>query len=66
MTVDHRVDRFGRFLLLKCGVYFFSRRVPKALLTRFQRVRAVLCPHIRNEIEGLNATNRLSVQLDIA
>ena len=66
MTVDHRVDHFGRFLFLKRGVYYYSRRVPKALQARFQRVRVVLCLHTRNEIEALNAANRLSVQLDMA
>ena len=66
MTVDHRVDHFSRYLFLKRGVYYYSRRVPKALQPRFQRVRVVLCLHTRNEVEALNAANRLSVQLDMA
>ena len=65
MRVEHRVEHFPRRLFIKRGVFYFVRRVPKALQERFGRVRVVLCLHTRNELEALNAANRISVQLDI-
>ena len=66
MAVEHWVEHFPRRVFLKRGVYYYVRRVPKALQTRFQRVRVVLCLHTRNEREALNAANCISVQLDMA
>jgi hypothetical protein len=45
MRVEHWVEHFPRRLLVKRGVYYYVRRVPKALQARFQRVRVVLCLH---------------------
>ena len=66
VRVEQWVEHFPRRLFIKRGVYYYVRRVPKALQTRFQRQRVVLCLHTRNEIEALNAANRISVQLDMA
>ena len=66
MRVEHRVEQFPRRLFVKRGVYYYVRRVPRALQERFGRVRVELCLHTRNEAEALTAANRLSVQLDIA
>jgi len=64
MRVEHWVEHFPRRLFVKRGVYYYVRRVPKALQARFQRVRVVLCLHTRRESEALSAANRISVQLD--
>jgi len=61
-----RVDHFPRRPFVNRGVYYFDRHVPKALQARVQRVRVVLCLHTWNEIEALNANNRLFIQLDMA
>jgi integrase len=66
MRVEHWVEHSPRRLFVKRGVYYYVRRVPKALQARFQRVRVVLCLNTRNESEALNAANRISVQLEMA
>jgi hypothetical protein len=66
VSVVHWVEHSPRRLFVKCGVYYYVRRVPKALQARFQRSRVVLCLHTRIEIEALNAANRISVQLEMA
>ena len=66
MAVEQGVEHSPRRLFVKCGVYYYVRRVPKALQVRFQRSRVVLCLHTRIEIEALNAANRISVQLEMA
>jgi len=66
VRVEQWVEHFPQRLFIKRGGYYYVRRVPKALQERFQRQRVVLCLHTRNEIEALNAANRISVQLDIA
>jgi len=66
VAVEQGVEHSPRRLFVKCGVYYYVRRVPKALQVRFQRSRVVLCLHTRIEIEALNAANRISVQLEMA
>jgi len=66
MRVEHWVEHSPRRLFVKRGVYYYVRRVPKALQARFQRVRVVLCLNTRKEYEALNAANRISVQLEMA
>ena len=66
MSVEHLVEHFPRRLFVKSGVYYYVRRVPKALQARFQRSRVVLCLHTRKESEALRAANRISVQLEMA
>jgi integrase len=66
VSVEHWVEHSPRRLFVKCGVYYYVRRVPKALQARFQRARVVLCLHTRNETEALVAANRVSVQLEMA
>ena len=55
-----------RRLFIKRGVYYFERRVPKALQQRFGRIRVRLCLHTGNEGEARKAANLISAQLDLA
>ena len=58
------VDQFDRYLYAKRGIYYYSRRVPTGLQTRFQRVRVVLCLHTSDEQRAIDAANRISVHLE--
>jgi len=58
------VDHFDRYLYVKRGVYYYSRRVPIGLQARFQRVRVVLCLHTSDEQRAIDAANRISVHLE--
>ncbi len=55
-----------RRLFVKRGVYYFERRVPKALQSRFGRIRIRLCLHTRSHGEALKAAQLISTQLDMA
>lgn len=64
VVVDQTVDQIGRHLFRKRGIYYYSRRVPKRLQTRFQRVRVVASLHTRCIKQARTASVILTAQLD--
>jgi len=64
VVVDQTVDQIGRHLFRKRGIYYYSRRVPKGLQTRFQRVRVVASLHTRCIKQARTASVILTAQLD--
>ncbi|CAN7242080.1 SDR family oxidoreductase [Bosea sp. LjRoot237] len=45
-------------------MFYFSRRVPKALQTQFDRTRVVACLHTRSAAQARKLATVLSVQLE--
>ena len=64
--VDPVVDQKVAHTFTKRGVFYFSRRVPKALQTRFARARVVTCLHTRSSTRARQLAAALSVQLEMA
>jgi integrase len=58
------VDQINHHLYLKRGFYYFSRRVPKALLDDYPKPRIVLALKTRHFREALRQSHILSKRLD--
>lgn len=59
------VDQKAIYTFTKCGVFYFSRRVPKSLLDRFDKPRVVTCLHAGSLPQARKAASALSAQLEV-
>lgn len=59
------VDQKAIYTFRKCGVFYFSRRVPKSLLHRFDQPRIVTCLHTRSLSQARRSASALSAQLEM-
>jgi hypothetical protein len=60
------VDQKAIYTCKERGVFYFSRRVPKALQPRFDQARVVICLHTRSLPQVRKSANALASQLKCA
>lgn len=65
LRVYRVVNQKAKFTFTKCGVFYFSRRVLKSLLDRFDKSRIVTCLHTRSLPQARKAASALSAQLEV-
>ncbi|PZU92809.1 MAG: integrase [Chelatococcus sp.] len=65
LRVYRVVDQKAIYTFTKCGVFYFSRRVPKSLLDRFDKPRIVTCLNTRSLPQARKAASALSAQLEV-
>ena len=58
------VDQKYTYLTRKCGVYYYTRRVPKSLSRRFGRQRFVKCLHTKSSTKAANLSIELNSRLE--
>ena len=60
----HRVDQRAIYSFSKRGVFYYSRRVPKALQSEFGKERVVVCLHTRSAAQAQKLASALSLKLE--
>jgi len=58
------VDHGSNYTFKKCGVYYYSRRVPKSLQSEFGQSRIVVCLHTRDKTLAQKSSTALSLKLE--
>ena len=63
--VDQTVDHFGAYLFRKRGIYYYSRRVPKALQERLNKHRVSFSLRTRSIVKARALAARVTSRLDV-